>query len=111
MPPNLPRSPQPPARRSARPFVGAGRIAIKEIFLYTQGTNPLWLGSVGKMTRQNSYGKDLREAQRVDLQNRCSEIKALFQVRKTIVHGRQEWCARPGSQSDSAQPRRKSQAR
>jgi hypothetical protein len=67
-------------------------------------------GSFGKVKRQNSYGKNFREAQTLNLQNRRSELKALFQVQQTIVHGGQEWRARPGSQSGSAQLRRKSQA-
>src|SRR3954470_9271710 len=66
-------------------------------------------GSPGKVIRQNSYGKNFREAQTLNLQNRRSELKALFQVQQTAVHGGQEGRARPGSQSDSAQLRRKSQ--
>src|SRR5438309_1877995 len=70
----------------------------------------VWDGP-GKWKGRNSNGADLREAQRVDLQNRRSEIEALFQIRKTVVHGRQEWRARPGSQFDSAQRHRKGQTR
>src|SRR5262245_26384963 len=73
------------------------------------GTGPLKAGILWK--RKNSYGKNFREAQTLYLQNRRSELKALCQVQQTIVRGGQEWRARPGNQSGSAQLRRKSQAR
>src|SRR5580658_3441088 len=79
-------------------------------FYSTQPQAPVGCVIKTQVKSQNSYGKNFREAQAVDLQDGCSEIEAVCQVRQEIVHGGQEWRGRPRRQSGPAHRGRKSQA-
>ena len=55
------------------------------------------------------HGKKFRKSQELDLQDGCSEIEALFQVRHAIVRRRQEWRSGSRCQSGFAKLDRESQ--
>ena len=65
----------------------------------------------GHQTKKNGHGKKFRKSQERDLQDGCSEIEALLQVRHETVRGRQEWRAGPRRQSGSAKLDREGQER
>jgi hypothetical protein len=67
-------------------LLGAARPSVCR--KYNDGRAPLSRpGSFGKVKRRNPHGKNFREAQTLNLQDRRSEVETVFEVRKDIVRG------------------------